>query len=144
MCIRDRPSGKPSLRLNGAAKRIAEELGVNNISLTTVSYTHLDVYKRQVVWPVSSNVQLPVLPDARMDTRKEIGSLSQAPRCEELRAGTAKMMANCDAHVNNSNSGDELKNKLIAGELVAVEVADDGSSDAVGLEKFLGLSLIHI
>jgi hypothetical protein len=59
---------------------------------------------------------LPVLPDARMDTRNEIGSLSQAPRCEELRAGTAKMMANCNAHVNNSNSGDELKSKLVAGE----------------------------
>ena len=28
------PSGKPSLSLKGAAKRIAEELGVNNISLT--------------------------------------------------------------------------------------------------------------
>ena len=32
---------------------------------------------RRVVWPVSSNVQLPVLPDARMDTRNEIASLSQ-------------------------------------------------------------------
>jgi hypothetical protein len=30
-----------------------------------------------VVWPVSSNVQLPVLPEARMDTRNEIASLSQ-------------------------------------------------------------------
>lgn len=93
---------------------------------------------RRVVWPVSSNVQLPVLPDARMDTRNEIGSLSQAPRCEELRAGTAKMMANCGAHVNNSNSGGELKDKLVAGELEAVEVANHGSGDAVGLEKFLG------
>ena len=93
---------------------------------------------RRVVRPVSSNVQLPVLPDARMDTRNEIGSLSQAPRCEELRAGTAKMMANCGAHVNNSNSGDELKNKLVASELEAVEVADDGGGDALGLKKFLG------
>jgi hypothetical protein len=32
---------------------------------------------RRVVWPVSSNVQLPVLPDARRDTRNEIASLSQ-------------------------------------------------------------------
>ena len=70
---------------------------------------------RRVVRPVSSNVQLPVLPDARMDTRNEIGSLSQAPRGEELRAGTAKMMANCDAHVNKRNSGDGLKSKLVAG-----------------------------
>lgn len=96
---------------------------------------------RRVVWPVSSNVQLPVLPDARMDTRKEIGSLSQAPRCEELRAGTAKMMANCGAYVNNSNSGGELKDKLVAGELEAVEVANHGSGDAVGLEKLLGQPL---
>jgi hypothetical protein len=51
-----------------------------------------------------------------MDTRNEIGSLSQAPRCEELRAGTAKMMANCGAYVNNSNSGGELKDKLVASE----------------------------
>jgi hypothetical protein len=50
-----------------------------------------------------------------MDTRNEIGSLSQAPRGEELRAGTAKMMANCDAHVNKRNSGDGLKSKLVAG-----------------------------
>jgi holo-[acyl-carrier protein] synthase len=28
------PRGKPSLNLSGAAKRIAEDLGVNNISLT--------------------------------------------------------------------------------------------------------------
>src|SRR5580700_4587049 len=96
---------------------------------------------RRVVRLVSSNVQLPVLPDARMDTRNEIGSLSQAPRCEELRAGTGEMMANCDVHVNNSNAGDELKNKLVAGELVAVEVAHDRSSEAVGLEKFLGQAL---
>ncbi len=59
---------------------------------------------RRVVRPVSSNVQLPVLPDARMDTRNEIASLSQALRCKYLRAGTAKMMANCSAHVNNGNS----------------------------------------
>jgi hypothetical protein len=71
---------------------------------------------RRVVRLVSSNVQLPVLPDARMDTRNEIASLSQAPRCEELRAGTAKMMANCGAYVNNSNSGGELKDKLVASE----------------------------
>ena len=70
---------------------------------------------RRVVWPVSSNVQLPVLPDARMDTRNEIASLSQAPRREDLRTGTAKMMANCGAHVNKRNSGDELKDKLVAG-----------------------------
>jgi hypothetical protein len=70
---------------------------------------------RRVVWPVSSNVQLPVLPDARMDTRSEIASLSQAPRRDDLRAGAAKMMANCSAYVNNGNSGDELKNKLVAG-----------------------------
>jgi hypothetical protein len=35
---------------------------------------------------------------------------------EELRAGAAKMMANCGAHVNKRNSSDELKNKLVAGE----------------------------
>jgi len=58
---------------------------------------------RRVVWPVSSNVQLPVLPDARMDTRKEIAFLSQAPRCKDLRAEAAKMMANCGVHVNNCN-----------------------------------------
>ena len=58
---------------------------------------------RRVVWPVSSNVQLPVLPDARMDTRNEIASLSQALRCENLRAVAAKMMANCGVHVNNCN-----------------------------------------
>ena len=34
------------------------------------------------MWPVSSNVQLPVLPDARMDTRNEIASLSQVLRRE--------------------------------------------------------------
>ncbi len=65
-------------------------------------------------------------------------SLNQAPRRDNLRAGTAKMMANCGAHVNNSNSGGELKDKLVAGELEAVEVANHGSGDAVGLEKFLG------
>jgi hypothetical protein len=37
------------------------------------------------VWPVSSNVQLPVLPDAKMDTRNEIVSLSQAPRRNDPR-----------------------------------------------------------
>ncbi len=40
---------------------------------------------RRVVWPVSSNVQLPVLPDAKMDTRNEIASLSQAPRRNDPR-----------------------------------------------------------
>jgi hypothetical protein len=58
---------------------------------------------RRVVWPVSSNVQLPVLPDARMDTRNEIASLSQVLRCENLRTVAAKMMANCGVHVNNCN-----------------------------------------
>ena len=96
---------------------------------------------RRVVRPVSSNVQLPVLPDARMDTRNEIASLSQAPRCEYLSTGTAKMMANCGAHVNKRNSDDELKSKLLAGELETVKVADDGGGDAVGLKKFLGQPL---
>ncbi len=87
--------------------------------------------------PVSSNVQLPVLPEARMDTRNEIASLSQAPRRDKPQAGAAKMMANCEPHVNKLDSVDELKNKLVARELEAVEVADDGRSDAVGLKKFL-------
>ena len=40
---------------------------------------------RRVVWPVSSNVQLPVLPDARMDMRNEIASLSQVLQQRDAR-----------------------------------------------------------
>lgn len=86
---------------------------------------------RRVVRPVSSNVQLPVLPDARMDTRNEIASLSQAPRRKKLCAGTAKMMANCGAYVNNRNLADELKNKLVPGKLKTIEVTYDRGRNTI-------------
>jgi hypothetical protein len=73
---------------------------------------------------------LPVLPDAKMDTRNEIASLSQVLQQLDARARTAKMMANCRAYVNKRNAVDELKDKLVASELKAVEVADHGRGDA--------------
>src|ERR1700733_13605641 len=44
---------------------------------------------RRVVCSVSSNVQLPVLPEARIETRKEIAS-SERDHCREQTRGKAK------------------------------------------------------
>jgi hypothetical protein len=59
---------------------------------------------RRVVHPDSSNVQLPVLPDAKMDTRNEM----RFPRCRAYATNRAhatpeKIMAKCGAHVNIRN-----------------------------------------
>jgi hypothetical protein len=56
------------------------------------------------VQPDSSNVQLPVLPDARMDTRNEM----RFPRVPRLRRYSRarhaeKMMAKCGAGVNSES-----------------------------------------
>ena len=34
----------------GRMNAISEVLGKNNINIISVSYTHLDVYKRQLLW----------------------------------------------------------------------------------------------
>src|ERR1700734_1373736 len=47
------------------------------------------------------------------------------------------MMANCRAYVNKRNPVDELKYKLVASELKAVEVADHGRGNAFRLKKLL-------
>ena len=106
-------------------------------NLRNISFLPRPVSIRRAVRSVSSKVELPELPDARMDTRNEIASLSQAPRRDEPRARAAKIMANCKAHVNQRNSAGGLKNKLVAGKLETVEVAHNRSGDAVGLKEFL-------
>src|SRR5271170_5400109 len=119
---------------------------------------------RRVVHPDSSNVELPVLPDARMDTRNEIRfpprhASTTANGCARHRTG---MMAKCWAGVNTKSRKrnytarylldiDALEGfrksdgELILGQLKAVEVADDGGRHAPGLEELAGelLDVFH-
>lgn len=59
---------------------------------------------RRVVHPDSSNVALPVLPEAKMDMRNEI-RIPQFRRANTLPAKCSAewIMANCCARVNHSN-----------------------------------------
>lgn len=95
--------------------------------------------------PDSSRVQLPVLPDAKMDTRNEIRG-SPVQRCNlqsaarddgKLRgAGQYEVLKmQPSATIREVRS---LNRELVASEVEAVEVADDGRGDAVGLEEFAG------
>ena len=54
MCIRDRAHGSPANILDlYAVSDVPEIEGRDLVSIKAVSYTHLDVYKRQLGWWVS-------------------------------------------------------------------------------------------
>jgi len=98
---------------------------------------------RRVVHPDSSNVELPVLPEAKMDMRNEI----RIPQCWRA----SNLPAKCSAAMDDgklpgprqqlqSKQDDAfvLNGQVFLGKFEAVEVADDGSGHAPGLEKFAG------
>src|SRR3984957_3478393 len=70
----------------------------------SISFFPSPASMRRVVHPDSSNVELPVLPEARMDMRNEIG-FPQCWRASEIRANAAPqwIMANCGTRVNTKS-----------------------------------------
>jgi hypothetical protein len=83
---------------------------------------------RRRVRSVSSNVMLPELPDAKMDTRKPIVRSSTSP-CNFASKQIFRMMAERWRGVNGVQSKTTLAGQAGAVEGEAVEGAEDGDGD---------------
>ena len=93
--------------------------------------------------PDSSNVELPVLPEAKMDMRNEI-RIPQYWRASNLPAKCSaamddgKLPGPRQQLQSKQDDAFVLNSQVFLRKFEAVEVADDGSGHAPGLEKFAG------
>src|SRR5579862_9568792 len=102
---------------------------------------------RRVVCSVSSNVQLPVLPEARMETRNEMRS-SERDHCreeawrqrenEELRQGRTESGVPRSEIEDGHPKHSRLERELCPRQFESVEVAYDAGGDSVGVEEIAG------
>ena len=90
---------------------------------------------RRVVEADSINVELPALPEAKMEMRKEM-------RPSTCKGVTVRILAERKQRVKNAkrDRDDQLSQlsdrELVAGECKPVEIANDGRCEALGLKKF--------
>jgi len=87
---------------------------------------------RRVVEADSINVELPALPEAKMEMRKEM-------RPSACKGVTVRILAERKQRVKNAKSGRALllDRELVAGECKTVEVADNRGGETLRLKKFM-------
>src|ERR1700722_9069816 len=97
----------------------------------SVSLRPIPASIRRVVDAVSINVELPALPEAKMEMRNEM-------RSSTCKGVTLRILAERKQRVKNAKraSAPLLNRELLARKLKAVEVADDGSGQTLRLKKF--------
>src|ERR1700679_2635575 len=107
----------------------------------SISFLPSPASMRRVVHPDSSNVELPVLPEAKMDMRNEI-RIPQCWRASNLPAKCSAAMDDGKLRLRRQQQQSKrddvfvLNSQVFLSKFEAVEVADHGSGHAVGLEEF--------